>query len=101
MSPTYAMSFSARRRRPPVQTHLFNVGQIVRFTGGFRTAAIKSSDIYRVTAKLPPRGDVLQYRIRNEDERHERMVTQDSLESIEPAQNVPASTLMERTFGNG
>jgi len=97
----YSTRSSMRRSRPDVPTHLFKVGQAVRFSGGFRTAATKSSDIYRVTATLPPRGDVLQYRIRNDQEHHERMVTQDTIEGIDAAHNGPATLLIERTFGNG
>ena len=37
-------------------------------------------DIFRITAKLPPRGSSPQYRIRNDEERHERVTTQDDLE---------------------
>jgi hypothetical protein len=90
-----------RRSRPDIAAHLFKVGQTVRFTGGLRNQATKISDIYHVTATLPPRDDVLQYRIRNEDERHERVATQDNLEGIDRAQKGPASTLIERTFANG
>jgi hypothetical protein len=49
---------------------------------------------------MPPNADSPQYRIRNDDERHERVVTQDNLESVDlqPGDNL---TLSERTFGNG
>jgi hypothetical protein len=58
-------------------------------------------DIYRITGKLPPRGDSLQYRIRNDDERHERVTTQDSLEPVDLSPTGDGATLIERTFGHG
>jgi hypothetical protein len=58
-------------------------------------------DIYRITATLPPRGNSLQYRIRNNDERHERVATQDSLEAVDMSQSGNGATLIERTFGHG
>ena len=59
------------------------------------------ADIYRIIATLPPRGNSPQYRIRDYDERHERVATQDTLE---PVRTLPAgndATLIERTFGHG
>jgi hypothetical protein len=41
----------------------------------------------------------LQYRIRNDDERYERVTTQDSLEPVRPQSG--GATLIERTFGHG
>jgi hypothetical protein len=87
-------------RRDPT-AHLFNVGQAVRLKGGFGQP-FQSAEIYRITGTLPPRGESPQYRIRSDDERHERVTTQDSLEPvrISPAGDGDA-TLMERTFGHG
>ena len=78
--------------------HLFTVGQAVRIKGGFVRPAL-AADIYHITGILPPRGDSLQYRIRNDGERHERVTTQDSLEPV----SIPlsGSLLIERTFGHG
>ena len=59
------------------------------------------ADIYRITGTLPARGDSLQYRIRNDDERHERVTTQDSLEPVDMLQSGNGATLIERTFGHG
>jgi hypothetical protein len=44
-----------------------------------------------ITAVLLPRGNVLQYRIRNDDERHEQVMAEDM---------PPGPTLMWRTFGH-
>lgn len=89
--------------RPPKSknpTHLFEVGQAVRLMDGIERHA-SSSDIYHITATLPPSNGSLQYRIRCHDEPHERVATQYNLEPV----NIPLSgdenTLTERTFGHG
>lgn len=89
---------SARRnvRREPA-THLFAIGEIVRMKGSFP----KTADIYHITARLPAKGDELQYRIRNDDERHERVATQGNLEAIASLSASSGETLIERTFGVG
>lgn len=86
-----------RQGRREAATHLFIVGQAVRLRGGFGSPA----EIYRITATLPQRGDSLQYRIRNDEERHERVTTQDNLERVSLAHSADGATLLERTFGNG
>ena len=86
-------------RRDPA-THLFAVGQPVRLKGGFGRT-FQSADIYRITATLPPRGESPQYRIRNDEERHERVTTQDSLEPVGISPAEEGATLIERTFGYG
>ena len=90
---------TARPARGEMQTYLFNVGQTVRLKGGLR-GPVRPADLYHITAKLPPLGDSLQYRIRNDDERYERVTTQDSLEPVGTSQPGSA-TLIERTFGHG
>ncbi|MBB4218668.1 hypothetical protein CO653_22470 [Rhizobium anhuiense] len=86
-------------RREPA-THIFKVGQTVRLKDGFLIVPSKLPDTYRITATLPPRGNLLQYRIRSDDERHERVTTEDSLEpvNLSPGSGV---TLIETTFGHG
>ena len=79
--------------------HLFTVGQAVRIKGGFARPAL-AADIYHITGTLPPRGDSLQYRIRNDDERYDRVTTQDSLEPVGTSQP-GGTTLIERTLGHG
>lgn len=81
-------------------THLFAVGQAVRLKGGFGMS-LKPADIYHVTATLPPMGNSLQYRVRNDEERHERVTTEDNLEPVAAWQPGDDTTLIERTFGNG
>ena len=72
----------------------------VRLRTGFGTPA-KTSEIYRITGTLPPRENSPQYRIRNDDERHERVTTQDSLEPVSVSAAGEQATLIERTFGHG
>ena len=86
----------ARRAETPSSTHLFVVGQTVRLRGGF-TGASRSAETYRITATLPPGNNSPQYRIRSDNEPHERVSTQDSLEPV--AASDAGSTLSERTFG--
>ena len=76
-----APSRGQRRRAIPrdAAKHLFSIGQSVRLKGGFETSP-KLGDVYRITATLPPRDNLFQYRVRNDDERHERVTTQDCLE---------------------
>jgi len=90
----------ARPVRQEAATHLFAVGQLVRLKGGFGRLA-KAAGNYHITARLPPRGDSLQYRIRSDDERHERVATQDSLEAATPSSGSGDAALLERTFGHG
>ena len=99
MTSTNTLQRGRRPIRHDVAIHLFAVGQSVRLRGGFGSPTLPAG-IYHVTATLPPRGDSLQYRIRNDDERYERVTTQDSLEPVSLSQSSGA-TLIERTFGHG
>jgi hypothetical protein len=86
-------SRGVRGRPSPTPTHRFAIGELVQMSsvlGQVRT--------YRITGRLPERGDSPQYRIRNEEEKHERVVTQDLLEPVPSSRN---EGLIERTFGNG
>lgn len=86
-------------RRDP-SAHLFVVGQAVRMKGGIGSTTLPS-DIYHITATLPPRGTSPQYRIRNDEERYERVTTQDSIEPVRIPQPGDDAALIERTFGHG
>ena len=55
------------------------VGQSVRLRGRFGLP-LNTAEIYRITATLPARDNSPQYRMRNDDERHERVATEDNLE---------------------
>jgi len=99
-----ATSNSQRNGRPirrEAATHIFTVGQTVRLKDGFLAVPSKLPSTYRITATLPLRGNVLQYRIRSDDERHERVATEDSLEAVNMSPTGAGATLIERTFGHG
>jgi hypothetical protein len=82
-------------------SHLFRVGQMVRMKSRFG-ASPKTAEFYRVTGTLPARDNSPQYRIRNDDERHERVVTEDSIEPVAAPEVVDGgTTLVERTFSDG
>ena len=100
MTATSTLQRRARPARRDAATHLFAIGQAVRLRGGFGRPALPA-DIYHITATLPPREDSPQYRIRNDDERHERVATQDSLEPVDASLMENDATLYEKTFGHG
>ncbi|MGO4831133.1 hypothetical protein AB4144_02375 [Rhizobiaceae sp. 2RAB30] len=70
-----------QRRSAETASHLFRVGQVVRLKSHLG-ASLKTAEFYRVTGTLPPRDNSMQYRIRNDAERHERVATEDSLEPV-------------------
>ena len=88
----------ARQFRRATSTHAFAVGQRVtlkRGLGGMSSPA----DIYHITGTLPPQGNSPQYRIRNDQECHERVTAQDDLRPVSMTQSGPS--LIARTFGHG
>lgn len=91
---------ATRQPRREAATHLFEIGQAVHLKKSFASMG-PADEVYLVTARLPPRGDSFQYRIRNEAERHERVTTQDSLEPVRQTRAEDGKTLIERTFGHG
>ena len=91
---------NARPVRSGAATHLFAIGQAVRMRGGLGGSTL-SSDVFYITATLPPRGESPQYRIRNEDERHERVTTQNNIEPVALSRSGCGPTLIETTFGHG
>jgi hypothetical protein len=78
-------------------THSFAVGQSVRLNGGF----LRSGTIYQITARLPPVGDSPQYRIRNDEEKFERVARQSELEPSSAATEGATTSLVEKSFGLG
>jgi len=67
---------------PESATHLYIVGQPVRLKGGVMQR-FQAAAIYHITGTMPPSGDSPQYRIRNDEERHERVAIQDDLEPVD------------------
>lgn len=70
-----------RNKQKPA-AHRFAIGQIVRLKSSFGMS-LRTAELYRVTGTLPSRDNSPQYRIRSDQERHERMTTEDSLEAVE------------------
>jgi hypothetical protein len=56
--------------------HKFKVGQLVRYT------SYGASGVYKITQLLPPVGDEPQYRIKSENEPHERVVKESMLKGV-------------------
>ncbi len=52
---------------------------------GWQRQSADSAETFRVVATLPERNDLLQYRIRSDNERHERVTTEDNLENADAA----------------
>lgn len=64
-----------------VAGYRFKVGQSVSFMSGpFGRGG--TNNIYTITQLLPPEGDDYQYRIKNADEPHERVVKESQLNPI-------------------
>jgi hypothetical protein len=64
-----------------MQEHKFHVGQSVSFTSGpFGRGG--TNGIYKITQLLPPEGDDYQYRIKNANEPHERVVKESQLDRV-------------------
>jgi hypothetical protein len=97
-----AISLVQRRRaiRRDAAKHLFSIGQAVRLKR-WCGSSHRFEEIYQITGILPPRENSPQYRIRNDQEGHDRVATQDSLEPAGEEQPVKGAQLMERTFGHG
>ncbi len=78
----------------------FAVGQAVWMKNGSGMSASTFRNTYRITGTLPARGGALQYRIRNDDEPHERVMAEDKLELVRASSAGDRATLIEKTFGH-
>lgn len=76
------IAITPQREPSPVERHRFSVGDQVRVisTSGMW---FKHGIDYRVTAALPPQAGKLQYRIKNEQEPFERVVSESQLASAQ------------------
>lgn len=101
MIKTYRPGPSRRRPSEEGKTHLFSVGQIVRMKTTLPLSAVKPIDTFQITATLPPRENSPQYRIRNDEERHERVTTEDKLELVSDNPADENAAMIERTFAHG
>ncbi|CCV15809.1 hypothetical protein [Mesorhizobium sp. STM 4661] len=70
------------RPRTDTPAHLFAVGQTVRMKS--RTGLVqKTAELFQIQSKLPVKDGSPQYRIRNDQESHERVTTEDNLEAAD------------------
>jgi hypothetical protein len=76
--------------------YLFAVGEAVRLKGDFMRR-LQKTEVYRVVGTLPPLGEFPQYRIRSDEESHDRVATQDKLERFETPRSDEGDRLA-RTF---
>jgi hypothetical protein len=60
-----------------MNTHKYKIGQLVNYLGRDHVTGL-----YQVTQLLPFDGEVFQYRIRNTNEPHERVVKEDQLRKV-------------------
>jgi hypothetical protein len=59
-----------------VSGHKFRIGELVNYLSRER-----ASGVYQITQLLPPEGEAFQYRIKNINEPHERVVKEHELRS--------------------
>ena len=62
-------------------------------------AVTAETETYRITGTLPPKGNSPQYRIQNQFELYERVITQELIEPAAVSQASEHDTLVEQTFG--
>jgi hypothetical protein len=62
--------------------HRFAIGQTIHLRSKFGLSP-KIADRYRITGLLPEINNSPQYRIRSDDERHDRVATEDDLQEAE------------------
>ena len=75
--------------------HRFSVGQPVRLPN--RLGMLKTDElVFTVTGKMPAKDRSPQYRIRSDEERHERVVTEDMLQAV--AQELEIVDAAEQLF---
>ena len=64
-----------------MNVHRFAIGQSVKLKGTIGMS-FQTGHMFRVTGRMPPRDNSPQYRIRNEDEWHERVAAENNLEEV-------------------
>jgi hypothetical protein len=78
-----------------MREHRFSIGQSVRLPN--RLGMLKTNDlVFTVTGTMPAKDRLPQYRIRSDEERHDRVVTEDMLEVI--AQQLEIVDAAEQLF---
>ena len=64
-----------------MNVHRFAIGQSVRLKGTI-AMALQTGDMFRITGRMPARDWSPQYRISNDEGRHERVAEENNLEEI-------------------
>ena len=64
-----------------MNVHRFAIGQSVRLKGTI-AMSLQTSDMFRITGRMPARDWSPQYRISNDEGRHERVAEQNNLEEV-------------------
>jgi hypothetical protein len=82
-------------RRVHSATRLFIKGQAVRI----KNPEMPSGNVYLITASLPSSGGSPQYRIRNDDEKFERVAAEAELELVSPSLRRHGDASVESLFG--
>lgn len=76
-----AIRLRERSHRLTTISHRFVIGQAVRLRSALGHAP-KTAEVYRITGLLPEKDNSPQYRVRNDEERHERVLTEADLEEV-------------------
>ena len=79
---SYYPAKDAAKKDKDMPAHRFAIGQSVRLRGR-SGMPLDTAEVFRITATLPARDNSPQYRMRNDEERHERVTTEDNLEEVE------------------
>ena len=64
-----------------MNVHRFDIGQSVRLKGTIGMA-LQTGDMFRITGRMPARDWSPQYRISNDEGRHERVAEENNLEEV-------------------
>ena len=67
-----------------MNVHRFAIGQSVRLKGTI-AMSLQTSDMFRITGRMPARDWSPQYRISNDEGRHERVAEENKLEEVSVA----------------
>ena len=71
-----------------MNVHRFAIGQSVRLKGRIGIA-LQTGDMFRITGRMPARDWSPQYRISNDEGRHERVAEENNLEEVTVASPGP------------
>lgn len=81
-----------------LDTHRFAIGQVVKLKGGFGQPVLLPG-VFRVTGLLPATEGQPQYRVRNDEERHERVAIQANIAPAGTHDTPATGTIVEGIYG--